>query len=445
MTSSIHPIDYRYGSDEMRRIFSRETWLEYFKLYELKLLEVLNELGIVKLNIDVIRESFSKVSLKDVNRWEDKVRHEAMAVVLALGEVSKEHGKYIHLGATSNDVLDTVMALQIREAHKLIIHKLNILLKVLYRFIEKYIDAPILGRTHGRSALPISLGFRFSLYLDELYRIYKILCDAIKYVAVGKYGGAVGSQVELYPKQSLIEEKLMKKLGLDVASFYLQIIPRDRLAYYLFNLLLLSTILEHMANEVRILQSSGIEEIYEPFREEQIGSSIMPHKRNPIISEKICGLSRKLRSLSPSILENIVFEHERDLRNSSFERCILPETFLLVDEQLDSSIKLVKGISPDLNKIRENIERESPYIFSDLIIQLATLNGADRQEVYRRIREIFINVAHIDEEKFLKAILEDDYLSKFLDRNIIDNCMNLKVYIDAVVHRVKSFLSNIDI
>ena len=428
----------------MRRIFTRDSWLEYFKRIEMTLLEALVETNIIKEKIDFERleECFSKVSIKDVEDMEKIVRHETMAVVRALSKECGELGKYIHLGATSNDILDTIMALQLKEANTIVLRKLRNIIETLRELVEKYKDTPLLGRTHGRAAIPTTYGFRLAIYLDELYRSYLRISETSKLVLVGKLGGAIGTQVELYPYGEKIEKIFLKKLGLGKPEFYTQVIPRDRLAYYLNTLIILSSVLEHLANEIRIMQRSGIEEAMEEFGEQQVGSSVMPHKRNPIMSERVCGISRKLRALASSICENIVLEDERDLRNSSFERSTIPEILILLDEQLDLIHRIIKNLRINTDQALTNIRREEPYIYSDLLLQHIAIRGGDRQVAHEKLRRILTQSPKLSTNQLKDMVMNDPYLSKYVDRDEIDTIFSLEPYIKAASERVDKILQH---
>ena len=441
----IHPISYRYGSEEMRKIFDKDTWLNYMKIVEFNLLKSLVENGIIKekVPLDKVWKAFEKVSMEDVTRWEEVTRHETMAVVMALSEKAGEYGRYIHVGATSNDILDTVLALQIRDAHQIIMERLKALIEVLIKRALEEKATPILGRTHGRAAIPVTYGFKLGLFIDELVRAFNIINEMFNYVDVGKLGGAVGSQAELYPKGDVAESSLMESLGLGKATFYTQVLPRDRLASYLLSLVSLSSILDQLGREIRNLQRSEIEEVFEPFGKGQVGSSVMPHKKNPIGSERVCGLAKVIRGYAVGILENIVLEHERDLTNSSFERCIVPELFLLLDEQLKTMKKVVEGMFINRERALENIRRQEPYIYSDLILQKATLKGADRQRVHEELRKIFL-AGGVTRDKAIEMLLRNKYLSKYLSKTDIEEAMSLEIYVKAAEARLLKLLSRIE-
>ncbi len=439
----IHPIDYRYGSNEMRKIFSREHRLKLLKDVEYNLLKALIDAEVIKdhIDLDKVKKAFEETSLEDVKRWENKIHHEMMAIVKAISEKAGSEGKYIHLGATSNDILDTAMSLQLKEAISIISSKLKKLINILIKRAWEERRTPILGRTHGRAALVTTLGFKLCLYIDELCRIYEVLNLLRDIFITGKLGGAVGSQVELYPKGYEVESKFLEYLKLPKARFYTQVIPRDRLALLISLLAILSSVLEHYANEIRILQRSEIEELFEPFTREQVGSSVMPHKKNPVKCERICGLARIIRGYVIGVLENIVMEHERDLRNSSFERCIIPEIMLIIDEQLELAIKITEGLVIDQERMLENIRRQEPFIYSDLLLQYATINGADRQKVHEILRSIFLSCKGRND--CLKAISCNEYLSKYLREEDLKRAMNLSTYVNAAERKVKEFMDSI--
>ncbi|HEW93400.1 adenylosuccinate lyase [Candidatus Geothermarchaeota archaeon] len=441
----IHPVEYRYGSSEMRKVFERNTWVDYAKSVEYNLLRALAEKKLIPYTeeeLQYVHKMFKKVDYSDVVEYEKITKHETMALVKALSEAAGEYGKYIHLGLTSNDVLDNVLMMQVRDALNILLNKLKDILLKLLDIAYRELDTPILGRTHGRAALPVTVGFKISLYIDELYRSYIRLKDDFRFIA-GKIGGAVGSQVELYPYMDKIEDIILNNLNLKKATFYTQIIPRDRLAYIILDVIVLSTVLEHFANEIRHLQRSEIDEFDEGFEEEQVGSSIMPHKRNPVKSEKICGLARVTRSYASSVIENIISEHERDLRNSSFERIVVPEVFLIVDEQLETLNKILSNFKVNREKALKNIRENIPGIFSDILVQIATLRGGDRQVLHDKLRIILAVKRTTDLKEFIKAVEGDEYLSKYITMEDIEDLMSLRLFIESAVSKAKKLLESV--
>ncbi len=444
----IHPIEYRYGSMEMKRIFDRNSWVKYCVIVEFAALEALVELGLIDIDKDVLKKfrekAVEEISYSLVKDLEKIYRHETMAVVQAIYRlVGPEIGRYLHLGLTSNDVLDNVLMLQVKDGLNVIIRKLDRLIEIVKDFVNEYKEVPVLGRTHGRAAVPITLGFRFLIYLDELIRCRLELAESLKKFIVGKVGGSVGSQVEIHPNGREIEEKTLEKLGLEPAPMYLQILPRDLLAHILSRLIILSSVLEHIANEIRILSRSGIEEVLEGSTEKQVGSSVMPHKRNPVTSEKVCGIARYLRSISSSVFENISFEDERDLRNSSFERIVIPEIFLLVDEQLVSLEKIFKSIEVYEEKCITNIKKEGLKIYSSVILHIATMKGGDRQKIHEKLMKIFRS-DYSDIDELYKVIEKDAYLSSYISYEDLRRAADLNIYVNACRSKVERYLRRLE-
>lgn len=442
----IHPIEYRYGSNDMRKIFDRNAWVKYAVDVEFALLESLVEVGLFDIDKDLLREAYHRARGIDyslVRRYEEKYKHELFALVYAIYEaVDREIGKAIHVGMTSNDVIDNILMLQIRDALRIILKRLDEVIHLVKSFVERYKKQIVVGRTHGRYAVPITLGFRFLLYLDELLRSRREINHSLERFIVGKLGGAVGSQVELYPNGINIERLMLQKLGLRLASTYLQVLPRDLIAYILLRVIILSSVLEHIANEIRVLSKSGIDEISEGFDAEQVGSSIMPHKRNPILSEKICGLARYIRGLAPSILENIIFEDERDLRNSSLERTLIPELFLLVDEQLITLKTILDGLIVDTKICEVNLENAGYEIYSSLLLHIGVRNGGDRQKLHERLKNIFSRRYHSLEELY-KAIKSDDLLAEYFNMDDLRKATDINIYISACESKIKQYLNNL--
>lgn len=436
---SIHPIEYRYGSKEIRNIFSRKTRLKYFLKVELAILKALEEAKLIPNGIyDEANRIVNKISLKRIDVIEGQVRHETMAVILAINELSGKIGKYIHLGATSNDILDSILAMQLRDALRIIRERLKSLIIELIKLCWRERRTVCIGRTHGRAAIPTTFGYRILMYVDELDRVLDLLNFAAVNACVGKYSGAVGIYAELGEIMNNLERRVMELLKISPARYSTQIVPRDRLATLITTIGLISSILDQFGREIRNLQRSGIEEVYEPFLGEQIGSSVMPHKRNPIMSEKICGLSKVVRGIVIGALENIVLEHERDLTNSSFERIVIPELFLILDEQIITMLTLIKGIQINRDQMLKNIRKEEPWIYSDLIVQIAVLRGADRQKIYGKLRKL----AMIKENDLL-AILNDEYIQKYITTDDINKITDIEYYRRLAENRVKSILPEI--
>ena len=443
----IHPIEYRYGSEEMRKIFYRDTWVQYAVDVEFALLESLVEAGVFEIDKNVLKSAYEeakKINYSLVKELEEKYRHETFALVYAIYEkVGAEIGRLLHVGMTSNDVLDNVLMLQVRDALKLILDRLDKIIGRLKETVDRYRNQVVVGRTHGRNAVPITLGFRFMIYLDELMRARSEIEYALENYVVGKLGGAVGSQVELYPHGELVEKVMLQKLGLKRARTYLQILPRDILTHIILRLVTLSSILEHLANEIRVLSRSGIDEVSEGFDESQVGSSVMPHKRNPILSEKVCGLARYLRGLAPSILENIVFEDERDLRNSSLERTLIPEVFLILDEQLISMKRVLENLVIDEEQCMKNLRDAGYEIYSAVLLHIGVKKGGDRQKLHEKLRSLFSR-RYSSLEELYEAVKSDALLSSYYTFDDLKRASDLGLYISACEAKIKKFMEDLE-
>ncbi len=386
----VHPIEYRYGSPEMRNIFSLENRYRLMIRVEVALARAEAEVGLIPRSAaEAIESAADRVDLNRISEIEREIGHETMALVRALAEAAGEYGEYVHFGVTSNDILDTTTALQIVEASKIVSRKLRSLLRVLIDRGRDLLDVPALGRTHGMAALPIPFGFKFAVWATMVLRGLQRFESAASKAAVGKVSGAVGTMAALGGAGPEVQRRTMALLGLRPATITTQVVPRDLLADLILSMSLLSTIFDTIANEIRNLQRTEIGEVEEPFRTEtQVGSSTMPHKKNPIVSEKVCGLARVMRGLSVAALENVVLEHERDLTNSSAERIILPEAFLIIDEQLDSLVGIMSGLRVRVDRIEENLRRAGTFILAERIMIELARRGLGRQTAHELIRKL---------------------------------------------------------
>ncbi|RLI20912.1 adenylosuccinate lyase, partial [Candidatus Bathyarchaeota archaeon] len=357
----ILPIDTgRYGTAEMRRIFEEENRLQKMLDVEAALALAHAEVGNIPVeDAKVIAEKASTryVRLERVKEIEKEIRHDVMAMVRALAEVCGKSGAYVHLGATSYDIVDTATALQLKEATSLIEEKLVRLVKALMEKAEKYKETIMVGRTHGQHALPITLGFKFAVWMREVARHLERLRQCRERLLVGKMSGAVGTHAGLGPHALRIQQIVMERLGLKPAEITTQIVQRDRHAEFICLLANLASSLDKFATEIRELQRPEIGELYEPFeRKRQVGSSTMPHKRNPELCERICGLAKIMRSLTIPALENVVTWHERDLTQSSAERFIIPEACILIDYMLHLMTFIIENIEVDEERMQKNLE-----------------------------------------------------------------------------------------
>jgi len=440
----ILPIDTgRYGTAEMRRIFEEEMRVQKMLDVEAALAWAHAEVGnIPRKDAEKIAAmaSTKHVKLSRVKEIEREIKHDVASLVRALAEVCGPSGAYVHLGATSYDIVDTAIALQLKEALALIEKRLNSFEKVLIEKALKYKDTLMIGRTHGQHALPITLGFKFAVWMREVSRHIQRLRQCRERVLVGKMSGAVGTQAGLGDKAVKIQELVMKRLGIKAADISTQIVQRDRHAELICLLSMIATSLENFATEIRELQRPEIAELFEPFEtEKQVGSSTMPHKRNPETCERICGLARIVRSLVVPALENVVTWHERDLTQSSAERFIIPEACILVDYMLFLMTNIVANLRVDEERMLKNIEITQGRVMSEAVMIALTRKGVSRQKAHELLRKLTIK-SEIEKRPFKETLLEDKVVRSKLSEKEIDDALNIKNYLGTALKQVESMV-----
>ena len=437
----ILPIDSgRYGTAEMRAVFEEESRLQRMLDVEAALALAHAEVGnIPRADAEKIAATASveKVRLERVKAIEREIKHDVMAMVKALAEACGSSGAYVHLGATSSDIVDTATALQLKEALRLIEEKLNRLEKVLMQKAEQYKHTVMVGRTHGQHALPTTLGFKFAVWMREISRHIQRLRECRGRVLVGKMSGAVGTQAGLGEHAVRIQELVMQRLGLKPAEISTQIVQRDRHAELVFILAALASTLDNFATEIRELQRPEIAEVFEPFEEaKQVGSSTMPHKRNPITCERICGLAKIMRSLVAPALENIPTWHERDLTQSSAERFLIPEACILVDYMLALMTNIIANLHVDEKRMRKNLEITRGRIMSEAVMIALTRKGMSRQEAHELLRKLSIK-SETENKPFKTVLLEDTAVGKLLSEKEIEEALKPENYLGTAIQQVE--------
>jgi len=440
----ILPIDTgRYGSAEMRRIFDEENRLQKMLDVEAALAWAHGEVGnIPKEDAKKIVEKASTkyVKLSRVKEIENEIRHDVMALVRALAEACGTSGEYVHLGATSSDMLDTATALQLKEAVDLIEERLNELQSVLLSRTEKHKATIMMGRSHGQHALPTTFGFKSAVWTREVSRHIQRLRDCKERLLAGKISGAVGTQAGLGPKALEIQELVMERLGINAADISTQIVQRDRYAELTCILAILASTLDNIASEIRELQRPEIAEAFEAFEQKkQVGSSTMPHKRNPMISERICGLAKMLRSLVSPALENIPTWHERDLTQSSCERFVIPEECILIDYMLILMIRVLKGLEVDETRMRKNMEITQGRMMSEAVMLALAKKGLGRQKAHELTRELAIK-SHNEQRDFKSVLSEDSTVKKLLNKKEIDEVMDPRNYLGTATKQIQQVI-----
>ena len=436
---AVSPLDLRY-KNEMNAIFDEENTLAKWLMIEAALAKAQARVGRIPRSAakEIERKANTKhVSLSRVKEIEREIDHDLMAMVKALSEqCSKEAAKYVHLGATSYDIEDTAHALILRDAMKIIERKLKHLKQILLVLAEENKLRVCIGRTHGQHAVPTTYGMKFALYASEIDRQEERLKQAGERMFVGKMSGAVGT-MSTFGKEGLrIQEYVMRELDIAPALVTNQVVQRDRHAEVMFVLSLIGCTLEKMAKEIRNLQRTEIMEVAEPFGRKQVGSSTMPHKRNPHRCERVCSLSRLLRSNVSVALDNIALEHERDLTNSANERFIIPESFIVTNFIMNEMIDILVGLEFFPDNIRKNLELSKGQIMAERLMILLTRKGMSRQEAHELLRNASIKA--FKEGKHLKeALSENKDVTKYLSERELDNAFDPDTYIGEAVEIVE--------
>jgi adenylosuccinate lyase len=425
----------RYSNPEMAAIWSErrryETWLEV----ELAATDAMAEAGIVP--ADAARELRARADF-DVARIEEieqTTQHDVIAFTTAVAEKVGPAARWLHFGLTSSDVVDTAQAIQMREACTLILKDLAALLDAVRGRAEEHRRTPMIGRTHGVHAEPMTLGVKLALWYAELQRDLDRVGRARATVSVGKLSGAVGTFAHLDP---VIEARVCERLGLEPAPVASQVIQRDRHAELLSALAITAASLEKFALEIRGLQKTEIGEIEEPFARGQKGSSAMPHKRNPIGCEQITGLARLVRANAMAALENVALWHERDISHSSVERVILPDSFLALDHMLRRFTRIVKGMVVYPERMRENLERSRGVVFSGTVLLELARRGVSREQAYEWVQRNAMRAFH-EQRDFKGLLLADQDVMGVLTPAEVERAFDLNDQfrnVDAIFDRV---------
>jgi adenylosuccinate lyase len=425
----------RYTLPEMGALWSEETKFQKWLDVEIAVCEVHAEMGVIPPDaLDQIK-SRAKFSVARINEIEKTTDHDVIAFTTNLAESIGEASRFVHYGLTSSDVVDTANALLLRDACDIVSKKIEALLEVLKRRAFEFKDTPQIGRTHGIHAEPTSFGFTFALWYDEMRRNQKRLAKAREMVAVGKISGAVGAFAHLDPE---VEEKVCTRLGLKAALVSTQIIQRDNYAEYLCTLAIIAASLEKFALQIRHWQRTEVREAQEKFKAGQKGSSAMPHKRNPILSERICGMARVVRANSIVGLENVALWHERDISHSSAERVVLPDSSIATDYMLQKMTSLVDGLVVYPERMMENLNLTRGAVFSGHLLLALTQAGVSREQAYEWVQRNALKAW--DEGHELKSLVSADAdITSRLAAGDIDRVFSLDTYlrnVDKVFARV---------
>ncbi|MGH9550589.1 MAG: adenylosuccinate lyase [Terriglobales bacterium] len=416
----------RYSRPEMAAIWSEQSRFQMLLDVEIAACEVQAELG----NIPVAAlEQIKKNARFDVARIKEieaEVKHDVIAFLTNVGENIGEASRFVHLGMTSSDALDTALALQMRRAGQLLADDLQQLHDAILMRAKEHKHTVSVGRSHGIHAEPLTFGFKLGVWLEEVRRHQIRLGDAIEMISVGKISGAVGTFSNISPE---IEERTCAKLGLKAAPISTQIIQRDRHAQYVWTLAVIASSLDKFATEIRHLQRTDVLEAEEPFEAGQKGSSAMPHKRNPVGSENISGLARIIRANSIAALENIPLWHERDISHSSVERVILPDSTILLDYMLARFTRIVKGLVVYPENMERNMDVFGGVIFSQAVMLRLIDKGLSREAAYKLVQSNAMKAWNKRDGNFKENLLHDAEVTTHLSKSELEDCFNAKNYL----------------
>src|SRR2546421_3971636 len=424
----------RYSLPEMAAIWSETHKTDLWLKVELLVCEGWAREGVIPQDsIEKIRAA--RYNAQRMHEIELETHHDIISFLRSIQEQLGSEGRFIHLGLTSSDVLDTGLAVQIKEAGALLIKSISELLETVTQAARRYKYTLMVGRTHGIHAEPITFGLKLALWVDELRRGQQRLSAALEEISVGKISGAVGTHATVPPQ---IEEFVCEQLGLGVAPASSQIVQRDRHAYFITTLALLGSSLEKMAQEIRHLQRTEVSEAFEPFGAGQQGSSAMPHKRNPELCERICGLARMLRGFAVTAMENVALWHERDISHSSAERIIIPDACTLLHYMLHTFTHVMSGLQIDVERMQANLNMTGGLIFSQRILLALIDKGVGRQEAYKMVQRSAKKVwsmtskGAIHEPALLEALSSDPEVTEYLSRDELAELMNTDYYVKYI-------------
>lgn len=425
----------RYSRPAMRAVWTEKNKFDAYLKVEILAAEAWSELGTVpKEDVEKLyeRASFSIDRIKEI---EEQTRHDIVAFTRAVSETLGPERKWVHYGLTSTDVVDTANGYLLRQANAILLRDIEDFMAVLQRRALEFRNTPCIGRTHGIHADITCFGLKWALWYEEMKRNLERFRSAARGVEVGKISGAVGNFANIPP---FIQDYVCGKLGIDSANISTQVVQRDRHAYYMATLAVIASTLEQMAMEVRNLQRTEVREVEEAFGRGQKGSSAMPHKRNPISSENICGCARVMRGYMATAYENVALWHERDISHSSTERIILPDATMLLDYMLVRFRGILENLVVFADVMMENIYRTRKVIFAQRVMNALIGKGLSREEAYDTVQPIAMR-AMSERADYQQLLSEDEKVMSLLSREELDACFTLDYYmknVDLIFHRV---------
>ncbi len=433
----------RYTRPDMGRIWSEENKFRQWLAVELAATDTLAEAGIVPRTAARAIRDKADFEVARIQQVEAEVKHDVIAFTTAVAEKIGPESRWLHYGLTSNDVVDTAQALQIKAASELIAAGLERLRAALRQRAFEFKDTPMVGRTHGVHAEPITFGLKLANWYAEVVRDIDRFRRAAEDMRVGKFSGAVGNFAHLEPE---FEEKICSRLGLQPAPISSQVIQRDRHAMYVATLAVICSTLDKIAVEIRHLQRTEVREAEEYFSEKQKGSSAMPHKRNPVTCEQISGLARVVRANVQAALDNVALWHERDISHSSVERVILPDSTILTDYLLDKTATLIEKLLVYPERMKKNLESNGGLVFSGQLLLELVESGITREQAYAIVQRNAMR-AWNEDLNFRELVLADSEITGRVPRETIDHAFDLKRQlrnVDKIFARVFGDLRKID-
>lgn len=418
----------RYSREEMKKIWDLQSKFQYYLNVEIAVAEAYAELGTFpKSDVEELKKK-AKFDIKRIDEIEAEVKHDVIAFLTCVNESLGELAKYMHVGMTSSDVIDTAFALQIQDSGEIIIKDLDETIQSIKELAEKHKNTICIGRSHGVHAEVMTFGIKVCSWIDILERQRANFIHALDEIKVGQISGPVGTYSNIPPK---IEQITCKNLGLRPARISTQIIARDYHAYFMQSLALIASVIEQFATEIRHLQRTEVLEVEEGFGKNQKGSSAMPHKKNPVLSENLCGLARVVRANSLVALENIPLWHERDISHSSAERIIFPDSLTLVDFMLNRFNGIVKNLVVHEKNMLKNTEKFGGIVFSQKVLLKLIEKGITREEAYRLVQRNAIDAFENDGD-FRVNLLNDKDVTKLLTPLEIDEIFNKEEFLKNI-------------
>jgi len=418
----------RYTLPKMKEIWTEESKFQSWLEVEIAACEAWAKLG------KIPREALSKIknnakfNIKRITEIEKTVDHDVIAFLTSVAERVGPDSRFIHMGLTSNDVVDTAQSLRLKRASKIIIDDINALIKALNKKAKMYRNTVMMGRSHGVHAEPTTFGLKMALFMVEMQRNLERMERAAEVIGVGKLSGAVGTYSNIDPR---VEELALAKLGLKRDAITTQVIQRDRHAEYMATLAIIASTLEKIATEIRGLQRTEIGEVEEPFKRGQKGSSAMPHKKNPITCERICGLARVVRANSIVALENINLWHERDISHSGAERIILPDSTILIDYMLQKMTYIIENLTVYRDNMTANIEKSGGLIFSQRLLHALIEKGLTREQAYK-IAQSTAMKSRSEKKNYIDVVMADRGVLKHLKPQEIQKVFDINYYLRNV-------------